>query len=483
MRSSLAMSRWSHPSSRLFRSTRLSSRKYELIKFAHHFTTQSYQSIGSFHSENLADLMAQSDEEYTPPVLPFQGDIHIHSDHSFLLDLEHWTFLNHGAFGAALGVGYQRAASWRRYLERQPLRYFDRDLLPHLACSTRQLANFISVDRQSLTLLPNVTSGLNSILASYVREFGDAAHIILWDTSYGSVKKMAQQYCGDAVTEIHFSRYYLDRLAASSQPETVVQEALDDVLSGHDWTGKHPLLILDHTTSNTALTFPINELAEQAKEANSNMMVLVDGAHGLLAQDIKIDEFIDFYVSNGHKWLSAPRGVGMMYASHKWHSILRPAVMSHGVDEHDLLSRFVWDGCRDYAAALSLPAVLDYWQERDPEVVRQECKNMLRSGIAVLAQAWYPPDHVQPEAWPGKVTLASFDSIMLSPMALIKLPFGHNKTSDDAKAVQDYLYDNHIEVPIKCINEELYVRISCFVYNTIQDFEILGEAIRRYHPS
>jgi selenocysteine lyase/cysteine desulfurase len=458
--------------------------------------TKGYQSIGSFHSDNLADLMALSVEEYVPPSLPFDHDVDVNvnvnvsreSDSEFLLDLDQFTFLNHGAFGAGLTVGYDRAAAWRRYLERQPLRFFDRDLLPHLAYSTRLLADFVHAPRQHVALTTNATTALNNVLAGYAREFGASAHVILWDTSYGSVKKMALHYCGaDNLTEIPLQQHYLEQLADSSNPAEVIQQALDDAWQAADLTGKRPLLILDTTTSNTALNFPIALLANQAKDYNSGALVLVDGAHGLLAQDVCISDLtsVDFYVSNGHKWLCTPRGVAMLYAAPEWHDTVlsRPVVISHGVDEPDLFSRFVWDGSRDYAAALSLPVVLDYWQERNPNVVRQQLKDALRLGIHVLAEAWHPESRAI-EDWPGRVTLTKFDSDMLSPMALVRLPasFGINKTSTDAKRVQDFLYSQNIEVPVKCIQGKLYVRVSCHVYNRVRDFEILADAIRRRYP-
>lgn len=34
---------------------------------------------------------------------------------------------------------------WQRYTERQPLRFYDRELLPHLAYVTRRLAKFVGL--------------------------------------------------------------------------------------------------------------------------------------------------------------------------------------------------------------------------------------------------------------------------------------------------------------------------------------------------
>jgi selenocysteine lyase/cysteine desulfurase len=161
----------------------------------------------------------------------------------------------------------------------------------------------------------------------------------------------------------------------------------------------------------------------------------------------------------------------------------RPAVVSHGVDEPDLFSRFVWDGCRDYAAALSIPAVVKYWEGMGVNTVRREMKEKLKQGIYVLADRWHP-DHAHPDTWAGRVTLTRFDddktsSGCLSPMALVALPFSEGKTSTDAKKLQDALHELKVEAPVKLINGRLYVRVSCHIYNHLDDFERLAYTVSR----
>ena len=448
--------------------------------------TQGYQAMGSFHSENVDDLMAKSDEEYQPPPLPFATNTSPPSSipddvfygdtttDNFLLDRQRWTFLNHGAFGAALKVGYQRAEQWRYHLERQPLHYFDRDLLPHLVYSARRLAEMCHAPRDATTIIPNVTYGLNTVLNGYAREYPNPSHVILWDTSYGSLKKMAHAYCGK-VTEIPVSDYF-DRWDADNMkdPADIFVQALEDTLAGVDTT--NALLVLDHTTSNTALNMPLESLSKLAKERN--MLVMVDGAHGLLAQDLNLSALphVDFYLTNGHKWMACPRGIGILYCPSQTlrDSVLeQPACMSHGVGQ-GFQSRFLWDGCRDYAAALSVPAVLDYWQERGTAMTQRDIQTKLNNAVELLCAMWQTS------------TLAPM-SMHAPMMALVKLPAhlqtsGSNATSDDAKRVQDYLFDQFIEVPIKCIRGNLYVRISCHVYNEMEEYDHLGRVLLKYKP-
>ena len=503
--------------------TQRDCRKKTMRRYQH---SQGYQSMGSFHSDDLGVLMSLSDDDYKAPSLPFDSDNHSANNPDFMLDRQQWTFLNHGAFGAALRVGYDRAEAWRYHLEQQPLRYFDRDLLPHLAYATRRLAKFASSSsstetslqvRKGITLIQNSTAGLNSILRGYARVYGNSKHykkgprVLLWDTSYGSVKKMAQHVFGhDRVMEIPLQEKYLGRFVNHENPSDIFLKALDYTMNAwkqqKEDDDSHILLVLDHTTSNTAINMPINEISLHAKETygqNDKMHVLVDGAHGLLAQDLDLQSYcmpdknnnhpsIDFYLSNGHKWLSCPRGVGMLFCPHEHLRdtvLAEPAIISHGVEEEDLLSRFVWDGTRDYTAALALPAVLDLWESRAPHKVRNSIRANLIQGIQILVDHWHNDDGsgggcVQDEWLERGVTLVP--PSMLSPMALVRLPktlcgcSADLKSANDAKSVQDYLFDNNIEVPIKSINGTLYARISCHIYNTMEEFDRLGKTLSTF---
>lgn len=204
--------------------------------------------------------------------------------------------------------------------------------MPHLTYSTRQLASFVNGDPTAIALIQNVTSGMNTVISGYCREIN--RKIIYFDLAYGSVKKMMQVYSkSDNLVKIDVPL----PLKNASQLEDALNDTLSQIQSsGYDL--KDSLLVLDHITSNTAITFPIEELGKIAKEAG--MLVLVDGAHGTLSQDLNMKSLsesgITFYVSNCHKWLSTPRGVGFLYCQNAElrDSVLKqPAIVSHGIDD------------------------------------------------------------------------------------------------------------------------------------------------------
>jgi isopenicillin-N epimerase len=71
-----------------------------------------------------------------------------------------------------------------------------------------------------------------------------------------------------------------------------------------------------------------------------------------------------------------------------------------------------------------------------------------------------------------------------SPMALVRLPSPVSVgTSNDAKQVQDFLFHHSIEVLIKSVLGNLYVRLSCHVYNELHEYERLGNVMLQHSKS
>lgn len=125
----------------------------------------------------------------------------------------------------------------------------------------------------------------------------------------------------------------------------------------------------------------------------------------------------------------------------------------------------------------ALPAVLDFWRSKGVASVQESNQNRLQLAVSTLGNAWHGRND-------DSVTLVPM-SLHAPTMALVRLPDSYQSapsTSDNAKYVQDMLYDNFIEVPIKCINGVLYVRISCHIYNELRQYERLASIILEKSP-
>ena len=72
------------------------------------------------------------------------------------------------------------------------------------------------------------------------------------------------------------------------------------------------LLALTWVHSGTGVKIPAQEIAEAVRPA----LVVLDGVHGLAADDLPIDS-VDVLVAGTHKWLGGPRGTGLVW-SRSW---------------------------------------------------------------------------------------------------------------------------------------------------------------------
>jgi hypothetical protein len=96
---------------------------------------------------------------------------------------------------------------------------------------------------------------------------------------------------------------------------------------------------------------------------SDTLQVLVDGAHALGYMPLHLPAIgADYYVANCHKWLCNARGAALLHIPSAEHrALIKPSTISHGYDD-SLLSGLMWDGSRDYSAALTVPSALRFWQ-------------------------------------------------------------------------------------------------------------------------
>jgi len=348
-------------------------------------------------------------------------------------------------------------------------------LLPHLTHSLRVMAEFVNADPSDVVLVQNATAGMNAVLQSMAGGKGGVLQpgdrVFMLDTGYGAVKKLAAEVCDKSGAVLDVGVLPLPLPVDDGHDAAVaaiVKAAVEQIKPNTK------AVILDETTSNTAINMPVAELAAAVREvAGADCKVVVDGAHGLLAQPLDLpNSGADYYVSNCHKWFSSPKGVGVLWA--KDPSTLSPLVVSHGFGD-GAWSGFAWDGCRDYSAALSLPTVAKFWESLGVEESREYTTSLLHNAVAVLKMSWAP--------WgitPGTGGDLIAPMSMHGPMALVSLPdfLGRDATSADAKMVQDALHNDYtVECPVKCVEGKLYVRISAHVYNEPVDYIALGTGV------
>ncbi|KAJ9459507.1 putative L-cysteine desulfhydrase [Diplonema papillatum] len=400
-----------------------------------------------------------------------------------------FAFLNQGAFGSPFVALTAIAEHWRHVQRRQPLLFFDRLLLPLLVLALRAAARHLrcAPERHLVLLFPNATHALNTVLASVSRRRssggGGKRVVVIFETTYGSVKKMAAHYFSGEADRVCVVPLALTEVGSWASESDVLRwfekAVLDEYLPRHQQAEEavasgapRPLVLLESISSNSAVRWPYEALAKMAKtRTDGRAIVVVDAAHELgMVPEVNLSErpcAWDFWITNGHKWLGAPSGVGLMVVNRAVPDpfTVEPLVVSHGAQQ-SLLSATLWHGHTDYAAWLTLPWAFMLWQ-RYLSGHHAKMVDFANAAESRLCSHW----NVRP----------AFARHLTAPlMRLIPLPKAVSEMyAGKGSALQDELHHKHkIECPVKTFDGALYVRVSVYTYNTIEDVDRLAKAIK-----
>lgn len=247
--------------------------------------------------------------------------------------------LNHGSFGACPRAVLEVQQRLRAEMEREPVRFFFRQMQPLLDESRRVLAGLIGADPADLVFVRNATTGVNSVLRSLPFRPGD--ELLLTDHDYNACRnavRFAAERAGATVV-----------VAPITLPVESPRQVVDAVISR---VSRHTrLAVIDHVTSPTAVVFPIEEIVAQLKQRD--IETLVDGAHAPSMVPLDVGRIgAAYYTGNCHKWLCAPKGAGFLHVRRDRQQEVQPAVISHGFNtprpgHTRLQDAFDWVGTDD----------------------------------------------------------------------------------------------------------------------------------------
>jgi len=371
----------------------------------------------------------------------------------FLLDPS-IIFLNHGSFGATPIPVFEAYQHWQRRLERQPVLFLGREYDALLLETRQKLAEFLNADAEDLVYIPNATHGVNIIARSLKLAPGD--EVLATDHEYG-----ACDYTWEFLCQKTGAKYLHQPIPLPVQSE---EEILD-----HFWQGVTPrtrVIFISHITSPTALRMPVEHICKRARAAG--ILTVIDAAHspGQIALDLRrLDA--DVVTGNCHKWMMSAKGAAFLYVRKDLQHLVEPLIVSWGYTPTPATttgSRFIdllqWTGTRDPAAALTIPAAIQFMQEHDWENVHNDCRQLLRDGIGQICDLVK-----QPPLYP-------LDSNLYRQMGIAPLP------PSNLDVLKFRLYDEYrIEVPLIQWQDRQFVRISVQGYNTQADVTALVKAL------
>lgn len=387
----------------------------------------------------------------------------------------HWTlqpgltFLNHGTFGACPRVVLQAQSELRDSMEANPVRFFERELPTLLDHAREQLADFIGASRaEDLAFLPNVTSGVNTVLRSLLFAPGD--EILITNHRYKAVDT--------AIDFVAQRSGAVKRVVEVPFPIRAPEAVLDAVL---DAVNSHTrLVIIDHVTSPTGLVFPIERLVAELSERGVD--TLVDGAHAVGMLPLQLEKLgAAYYTGNCHKWLCAPKGSAFLWVRRDRQEGLSPLSISGAKSPFYHPNRFRlefgWTGTIDPSPYLCVPTAirtLEDLVEGGWHALRAHNHALALSARRLICDAL------------GNSPAAP-DS-MIGSLATMVLPDSEQTTQSptqvdalEASLAADY----GIDVPLFdfSTSPRRLLRISAQIYNTEDEYVRLVAALRELLPA
>ncbi len=366
-------------------------------------------------------------------------------------------YLNHGAFGACPRPVFEVYQSWQRELERQPVEFLGRRASTLMAEARARLAAYLHCEADEVVYFPNPTTAINMVARSIGLGPGD--EILASDQEYGAMDRTWRFVCQQTG-----ARYVRQPIPL---PLTDAAEFVE-----HVWRGVRPqtrAIFLSHISSPTALRFPVEMVCARARAAG--ILTIVDGAHapGQIALDLPALG-ADLYTGACHKWMCAPKGAAFLYAPREVQPMLKPLVVSWGWEaEKPSASTFVdhheWQGTRDLAAFLSVPAAIDFQEQHDWESVGARCRALAReTRRRVHALTRLEPICPEEGGW--------FKQMFAAPLPV-----------PNPELFQRRLYERYrIEVPVYRWADQVLIRPSFQAYNDEADADRLVEALQELLP-
>lgn len=287
------------------------------------------------------------------------------------------------------------------------------------------LAAYVGATPANLVFVPSTSVALNVVARSLELEAGD--EILLGDCEYGGMEILWEHVAGKAGA-------------------TIVRRPFAELEPGP----RTRVVFCSHVEWSTGR---VNDLAPVLAAASATgALSIVDGAHAPGQVDLDLDSLApDVYAGNCHKWLCAPKGSAFLYVREELHDVVEPAVVSWDFEpDAPFATRHRWQGTRDPAAYLAVPAAIAFQAEYDWPAVRRRCHELLAS----LELPFEPltGDYVQMRGFRVE----------------------HPDPRELRRRLQE---DERIEVPVFETRHGWVLRVSVQGYNDERDLDALASAL------
>lgn len=323
-----------------------------------------------------------------------------------------------------------------------------------MAAVRDRLAEALAVPADEIAFTRNATEALKALISGYnCLKTGDA--VLYADLDYDSMQDAMHGLARRQGAEV--IRINLPEPASRASLIEAYAEAFE----------KHPrlkLILLTHLSHRTGLVIPVREIAAVARARGID--VIVDAAHSWRQLDFNlVDLDCDFVGLNGHKWLAAPLGVGILH--------IRKSALSKidrdiggGVEGPETIGQRLGTGTLNGAAFLTVDTALDF----DDQIGLSRKATRLRA----LRDRWVH----QVRDLPDIQILTPEDPQLYGAITSFRLR-GQTSGEQNNTLARKLLDEHRIFTVSRGLSTGGCVRVTPALFNTMEDMDALAAALKQ----
>ncbi|MFK7953574.1 MAG: aminotransferase class V-fold PLP-dependent enzyme [Ekhidna sp.] len=320
-------------------------------------------------------LPLQAFFKHIPPSIP--NRINFSDDESYWESIkdqfefdEGLTYFNHASLGSSPRVVREATNHFMETLEKFPSKYMWGGWAEEKEGVRKKIADLFSVSEEEIAINHNTSEGMNLIARSFDLQPGD--EVILGNHEHASGL-------------IPWEYWQESKGVKLIRPELpLIPKSKDEVVKVYRKaiTKKTKIISMCHVVNTNGMILPVKEVAELAHK--NDILVAVDGAQGAGMVNCNLSEMgCDFYTASAHKWLFAPKEVGVFYARKESQHYLKPLMVARGHTD-ETIRRLETYNTRSLPEVLALGSAVDFINEIGMKKIHNrsyELKSYLRSKL------------------------------------------------------------------------------------------------------
>ena len=364
------------------------------------------------------------------------------------------TYFNHGSIGTIPRIVQEARQGYLDLCETDPWLYMWSKPWGEARAHTREnAASFMGCAAEEVVFTHNATEAFNLLAQGLSLLAGD------------EVVFSSMNHAGASVAWFHYAKATGFSVRKFDFPiHDAPTLTTDDIVTLYreNLTDQTRVLVLPHIDNLVGLRHPVKEIADMARSRGVEF-IAVDAAQAVGMIPVNIATLnVDFYATSAHKWLQAPKGVGLLYMRKAAQASVRPMWVTWGQKSWAGSVKIFEDyGTRNLAEVLTLSDAIAF-QKRLEEQGALERKRALWEYVRQAVAARPNLTWRSPTQWE-----------LASSLYTIGLP------GRDSRDVSRDLFQNHGYVFRPFHGDDWNtLRLSLNVFNTEKEidrfFELLG---------